>query len=109
MAIPAAEDPIDCSGELDLKVRPEPDASDAIHVLTISVQVQSTDRKHHLGIWSGLSLDPNLEHTAGRDSAFALFRESPAGISEARNLPLAVTAAPGTHAINIPSRCFQIF
>lgn len=87
--------------ELDLKVRPEPDEDDSICVLTISVQVQSEDRKHNLGIWSGLALDPNPDHTVGRDSAFALFRESPARISEARNLPLVLTAAPGTDAIDI--------
>jgi len=82
-------------------VRPEPDEGDSIYVLTISVQVQSEDRKHELGIWSGLSLDPRLDHTVGRVSAFALFRESPAMTSEARNLPLVLTAAPGTDAIDI--------
>jgi phage tail sheath protein FI len=86
--------------ELNLKVRPEPDGGDSISVLTISVQVQSGDRKHQLGVWSGLSLDPKLSHKGGRDSAFALFRESPATISEARNLPLVLTAAPGTEAID---------
>ena len=86
--------------ELDLKVRPEPDEGDSIHVLTLSVQVQSEDRKHNLGIWSGLSFDPKLDHTDGRHSAFALFRESPATISEARNLPLVLTAPGGTDAID---------
>jgi phage tail sheath protein FI len=87
--------------ELDLKVRSEPGKGDSIYVLTISLQIQSADRKHNLGIWSGLSLDPKLEHTVGRDSAFALFRESPATISDARNLPLVLTAAPGKAAIDI--------
>jgi uncharacterized protein len=86
--------------ELNLKARPGPDGGDSISVLTISVQIQSGDRKHHLGIWSGLSLDPKLDHKGGRDSAFALFRESPATLSEARNLPLVLTAAPGTEAID---------
>ena len=85
--------------ELDLKVRPEPDESDSIYVLTISVQIQSEDRKHKLGMWSGLSLDPNPDHTVERGSAFALFRESPAAICEARNLPLVLTAVPGTDAV----------
>lgn len=67
--------------ELDLKVTPEPDEGDSIHVLTISVQIQSDDRKHHLGIWSGLSLDPNVDHRVGR-------------------VPLVLTAADGTDAID---------
>jgi hypothetical protein len=86
--------------ELDLNVTPEPDLSDSIYVLTISVQVQSGDRKHHLGTWSGLSLDPKLDHKGGRGSAFALFRESLSATSEARNLPLVLTAAPSTNAID---------
>lgn len=68
--------------ELDLKVRPESDEGDSICVLTISIQVQSQDRKHNLGIWSGLSFDPNLDHTVG-------------------HLPVVLTAAPGTDAVDI--------
>jgi len=95
--------------ELDLKVRPEPDLGDSIYVLTISVQIQSEDRKHDLGIWSGLSLDPNFDHTVRRHSAFALFRESRATMSEARNLPLVLRAAGGTDAIDILLAMFPDF
>jgi phage tail sheath protein FI len=64
--------------ELDLNVGPEPGQGDSIYVLTISIHVQSDDRKHSLGIWSG----------------------SPTTISEARNFPLVLTAGPGTDAID---------
>jgi phage tail sheath protein FI len=65
--------------ELDLNVGPEAGQGDSIYVLTISIQVQSDDRKHSLGIWSG----------------------SPATISEARNFPLVLTAGPGKDAADI--------
>ncbi len=69
-------------GELGLKVKPGSDEGDSIYVLTISIQIQSQDRKHDLGTWSGLSLE-NLGPT-----------------SEARTLPLVLAAAPGTDAID---------
>ena len=68
---------------------------DSVCVLTISIQIQSEDRKRDLGTWSGLSLNPTNE----RHSVFALFRESPATSSDARNLPLVVTAGPRMNPI----------
>jgi phage tail sheath protein FI len=87
--------------ELDLDLSPESGEGDSIYVLTISIQVQSDDRKHDLGTWSGLSLDPKLDQVGGRDSAFGVFRETPATISEARSLPLVLSAPSSTNAIDI--------
>lgn len=87
--------------DLGLHLSPESGEGDSIYVLTVAVQVQSDDRKHDLGTWSGLSLDPILDQVGGRDSAFGVFRESPATISEARSLPLVLTAGSGTDAIDI--------
>ncbi|MEY2529823.1 MAG: uncharacterized protein QOJ05_1913, partial [Verrucomicrobiota bacterium] len=69
-------------GELGFKVKPESSEGDSICVLTISIQIQSQNKKHDLGIWSDLSLE-NLAATG-----------------EARKLPLVLTAAPGTDAID---------
>jgi uncharacterized protein len=89
-----------------VEVSPESGQGDSIYVLTVSIQVESDDRKHNLGIWSGLSLDPKLDQVGGRDSAFGVFRESPATISEARSLPLVVTAGSGTNAIGVLTAMF---
>ena len=92
--------------ELDLNIRPESGDGDSIRVLTISVRLQSENRKHELGTWVGLSLDPKIDHTGGRDSVFAVFGESPATKSEARNPLLVLRAAPGTDAIAILQALF---
>ncbi|HEY3301941.1 MAG TPA: phage tail sheath subtilisin-like domain-containing protein [Candidatus Binatia bacterium] len=78
---------VDLAG-LNLNVDPKPGASDAMHVLTLTVSVLSSDREHDLGAWSDLPFDPLHQRAGVPDSVFARFRADPATLSEARSLPL---------------------
>lgn len=81
----ASGDPVE---ESDLVPDPESGSGSSIYVLTVSINVLSDDRKHDLGTWANLPLDPAHERAGERDSVFARFGSSPATISEARSLPL---------------------
>jgi len=67
---------------------PDPGAGDAVRVLTLAVNVLSSDREHDLGSWAGLPLDPGHLRAGAPDSVFAQFRDTPASVAEARSLPL---------------------
>ena len=82
--------------ELGLVVDPIPGAGDSMHVLTVSVSVHSDDRKHDLGTWTGLSLDPKSDQ-----SLFGRFRAQPASISEARSLPLVIDGSSASDALTV--------
>ncbi|RYG28179.1 phage tail sheath family protein, partial [bacterium] len=93
--------------ELALVLDPEPGAGDSIYVLTISVSVLSDDRKHDLGTWAGLSLDPKLDQIGGRESLFGRFRPQPSSISEARSLPVVLAASSAASALTIITQLFD--
>ena len=76
--------------EADLTVDPAAGQGSSIYVVTVSINVLSDDRKHDLGTWADLPLDPAHERAGERDSLFARFNPEPATISEARTLPLVV-------------------
>jgi phage tail sheath protein FI len=91
----------------DLVLDSEPGLGDSIYVLTASVTVLSDDRKHDLGTWVGLSLNPQREVIGGRESVFDRFRATPATISEARSLPLVLgSMSSGTTALTILAQVF---
>jgi phage tail sheath protein FI len=77
--------------ELGLNPDPNPGQGDSIFVLTMSVNVLSSDREHDLGTWSELPLDPQHQRGGARDSVFAKFSPQPATLSEARSLPLVIS------------------
>jgi hypothetical protein len=79
---------------------------DSIYVLTGSVNVWSSDRKHDLGTWSALSFDPQPDRLGGRDSIFGRFRADPATIGEARSLPLVLGVSSGTDALSVITNLF---
>lgn len=81
---------------LHLNVDPAPGQGDSIYVVTVSVNVLSDDRKHDLGTWSDLPLDPQHQRDGELDSIFNRFLAEPTNISEARSLPLAVTQESAT-------------
>jgi Bacteriophage tail sheath protein len=93
--------------DLALFLNPAPGLGDSIYVLTASVTVLSDDRKHDLGTWVGLSLNPELDQLGGRESIFDRFRAQPASISEARSLPLVLgPASANTTALTILAQVF---
>jgi hypothetical protein len=92
--------------DLDLVLSPNPGEGDSIYVVTLSVDVWSDDRKHHLGTWTGLSFDPKLDQIGARESLFGRFRAQPSSISEARSLPLVVEGGPASRAVDIVNQLF---
>ncbi len=93
-----------------LVVNPEPGIGSSIYVVTVSVNVLSSDRRHDLGRWSGLGLTPDGGQAGGRDSIFDRFRSEPATISEARSLPLVVKVSEKTAtALTIITAMFEDF
>jgi phage tail sheath protein FI len=76
--------------EAGLTVDPAAGQGSSIYVVTVSINVLSDDRKHDLGTWADLPLDPTHERAGELDSLFARFNPEPATISEARSLPLVV-------------------
>jgi phage tail sheath protein FI len=82
---PATQSP----ASVNLKLS-ELEDGDAIHVMTLTVNVLSDDREHDLGTWAGLPPDPLHLRAGVPDSLFDKFAPSPATLSEARTLPLVI-------------------
>jgi uncharacterized protein len=80
--------------QLNLNIDPTAHAGDAIVVVTLTVNVLSSDREHDLGTWPDLPLDPQHEFAGAMDSIFARFRAHPDSLAEARSLPIVVEPLP---------------
>jgi phage tail sheath protein FI len=98
------------AGQNRLDQRPEIDSpndvNNSIHGLTVSINIISADRKHDLGTWSGLSLDP-LDQLGAGDSVFRVFRESSPSISERQIAPLVISSARHIAARDVFDQLFS--
>ena len=88
--------------ELGLVASPKRGKSDAIRVITVTVQVLSEGREHDLGPWANLPLDPAHQRNGSPDSIFARFEATPSSPREARSLPLMILPPPtGTNGVQV--------
>lgn len=74
-------------------LRPDsnPDLSDEVRVLTISVTAMgSDDGDLPPTTWAGLPLDPSHKTAGQKDSIFERFRKDPSNPAEARRLPIVI-------------------
>lgn len=83
-----AEGPLGLS---DLTFNPDPSSSDAVHAVTLTVSVTSTERNALPRVWSDIPLDPNHQRDGAPDSLTARFAETPLDLDSARTLPIVVT------------------
>ncbi|HYJ03856.1 MAG TPA: phage tail sheath subtilisin-like domain-containing protein [Chthoniobacterales bacterium] len=92
--------------QLNPDVNSAPSLGDSMYILTASVNVWSSDRKHDLGTWNALSFDPQPDRLGGRASMFGQFRADPATIGEARSLPLVLGKSSATGALGVITALF---
>ncbi len=83
-------------------------AGDAVRVVTLSITLQSADGQSDLACWSDLALDPGHQGSAGADSVFDAFANTPAANSGARLMPLVIarSSTAVTSALHVLSALF---
>jgi len=68
----------------------EPDQSDSVRIVTLTVSVFPADEGGAAHLWNGLPPDPSHQRAGSPDSLSALFGEVPSNLSLARTLPFVV-------------------
>jgi phage tail sheath protein FI len=70
----------------------DPSRGDQVRVVTVTVTVMPTSGDSLPSVWDGLALDPSHALDGAPDSLTAKFGEQPTSLSQARTLPIVVTA-----------------
>jgi hypothetical protein len=74
----------------DLRPDPDPERSDQVRIVTLTVTVFPTEEDGFTQVWEDLPLDPEHERAGSPDSVFAKFAELPENRSLERSLPIVV-------------------
>jgi phage tail sheath protein FI len=85
----------------DLQVHPDPELSDQVRVLTLSVTDIPPDEDAIQVVWSGLPLDPSHQRAGSPDSVFDKFAETPANRSDALSLPIIIERDPDLTGLDV--------
>jgi phage tail sheath protein FI len=70
---------------------PDPQVSDEIRVITVTVTIYPEDPALPTWVYAGLALDPSHETSGKKDSVTAQFAEKPNSLGEARTVPIVIT------------------
>jgi phage tail sheath protein FI len=86
---------------LNATPNPNPQLSDSIRTVTVTVSIFPLDPNMSAWVYSGLALDPSHQVAGAPDSLEATFATAPTSLSAARSVPIVVTTTGTDDGITI--------
>ena len=82
----------------DLVPNPDPNLSDQVRAITITVSIVPNDGVGLPLVWSDLAPEPGHTTNGGADSLTAYFAQTPSNLGQARSLPIVITPGANVQA-----------